>query len=95
MDCYLARFYQIRAIRDEQELSPQIYPKDKNMTAATTNTISSPSTSFISGLMRNILAKYRRNMEIKVTERALRAMSDRELQDIGLHRGMIYEVARR
>lgn len=46
------------------------------------------------GLFQRLIASYLYRRDVKRTERALSALTERELEDIGLCRGDIYEIAR-
>ena len=77
----------------------RLFPPDqkaKKMNSATLNSsvVSRPKRFGLMEFIEGLLAGMRRNRDINETERALRAMSDRELADIGIHRGMIREIAR-
>ena len=47
----------------------------------------------IAGWLKRIRNKMKRNAEIRATIKQLSALSDRELNDMGLSRGDIYSVA--
>lgn len=47
----------------------------------------------ILNILADLKTKYKQHSEVKDTIKTLRALSDRELKDIGLSRGEIYDVA--
>lgn len=51
--------------------------------------------SSITVLFKKVLSTYRNNRDASRTYHQLSRLSDRELNDIGIHRGMILDISRK